>query len=101
MFCEGNHIIFIGAQKAGTTWFQHVLGSDSRASTSVAQEVNYLNREGRLEFDEYCSYFSNGSGASASVDVTPAYLTSTRVLPTLKAFYNEYNFKPKIVVCLR
>lgn len=101
MLYKENHLILIGAQKAGSTWVQHVLDSDCRVCTSTDQEVKYLNRRDAPNFQHYCSLFPNCSMALASADVTPAYMSSSRALHRLENFREVYNFVPKIVVVLR
>ena len=101
MLCRDNHVIVIGAQKAGTTWIQHALDSDSRICTSKEQEVHFFDRESVPDFEVYCRIFTASSECFASADVTPDYLDAPKILPALQEFQRSFSFDPKIVVILR
>lgn len=101
MYDLPNHLIVVGAQKSGTTWIQHVLDSDSRVCASVDQELHFFDREGDVNFEEYCGLFKDRDTSSMTVDVTPNYMYSARTLRSLAILEGRYEFRPKIVVVLR
>ena len=65
------HLFVIGAQKAGTTWLQHVLDADPRFRTTIHQEALFFSQRNEPDISEYVRLFRSGSADDIAVDVTP------------------------------
>jgi hypothetical protein len=99
------HVIVIGAQKAGTTWLQHVFDTNSNICTSVEQEVHFFDQiddaTSPPSFDAYRDYFKDCTLTECSVDVTPDYLDSPDAPERVACAQQHYGFDVKFIVLLR
>ena len=101
MLRSSQHVFIIGAQKAGTTWLQHVLDTDPRFATTTEQETFFFDRvEGRTETD-YEALYPRLRPGQISVDNSSTYLTEPGIIEGIHAFSHLLHGPPKVIGLLR
>ncbi|MBM7622979.1 sulfotransferase domain-containing protein [Sporohalobacter salinus] len=95
------HLMVIGAQKAATTWLQHVLDyNDQFWLPSDFQEVHFFDRHYDRGIDYYLNLYKNAPDDKITCDVTPDYLdhplVPDRILET--SFFLDRSVK-FILIC--
>lgn len=70
------HLMVIGAQKAGTTWLQHILDCNARFwCPPHDQEVHFFDRHYERGLDYYFGLYDAAPSDAITCDVTPDYLS--------------------------
>ncbi len=96
------HLMVIGAQKAGTTRLQHLFDTNEHYFCPVqSQEIHFFDRKYDQGEDYYLSLYENAPAGDITIDVTPAYLTTPEVPERIKAFQDRHGVKVKLVVIFR
>lgn len=96
------HLIVPGAQKAATTWVQHLL--DWNPQTWVPpheQEVRFFDRHWDRGFDHYVSLYQPAPVGAVTADVTPTYLDHPRVPERITTFLEDHEWDLRFLVILR
>lgn len=101
MLRSGQHVFIIGAQKAGTTWLQHVFDNDPRFGTTAEQESFFFDRVGGRTEREYEALYSRLRPGQISVDNSSTYLTEPDIIESINAFSHLFCGPPKVVGLLR
>lgn len=69
-----DHLVIVGAGKAGTTSLHALLAEHPDVSPGSAKELHYFDLVETPTFDEYRSLFEPRGGSKLLLDATPAYL---------------------------
>ena len=73
--CRNTHLLVIGAQKAATTWIQHVLDyNENFFLPKNMQEIHFFDRKYNKGFDYYDKLYNLVDEYQITCDVTPGYL---------------------------
>jgi len=96
------HLIVPGAQKAGTTWLQHIFDiHESFWCPPDTPEVHYFDRKYEGDPNYYRRLYAPAPDTNITVDVTPNYLSHEQVPERIRQFDKSSDRDVRFLISLR